>query len=283
MKTIVIAGPRVSRMSTLRSRTLLAAPAALLLSGCFATQTDIRVLQGDIGLIRSEAATADSARRVAEANRDAQLNRMVGLVKANNDSINSLTKVMMGFRSDITTSMSSVEQQLLQIQELTGQSQRRLQEMRTSIEEHQNTQAAAPAGPGASPSATAGDGSPGPDELFQAARQQLLQGSNESARGAFQDLLTKYPKSDVAADAQFYVAESFAADQDQKAADSVYAIVSAKYPSSPRAATAMYKRGVSAQNAKDAATARKLFNTLIAKYPRSDEASLAKDRIRALK
>ncbi len=41
----------------------LAVPmAAVMLSGCFATQQDIRVLQGDLALIRSEAAAQDSAR-----------------------------------------------------------------------------------------------------------------------------------------------------------------------------------------------------------------------------
>lgn len=261
--------------------------AAAFLGGCFASQQDIKVLQSDIGLLRTETAAADSARRL-------QLDRAMASLRTTNDSLASLSSKLTRFRSDVTTSLSSVDQQLLQVQELTGQSQRRIQEVRASLEERQSGSAApAPAGAAvaggggassaaASPAAGAA-GAPGPNQLFQVAREQLMQGSNASARQAFDDLLTRYPKSDLAADAQFYVAETYAAENNTAAADSVYARVSARYAGSPRAATAMYKRGVAAQNASKTDQARDLFNELIRKYPRSDEASLARDRIKALK
>jgi tol-pal system protein YbgF len=245
----------------------VAGVAALALSGCFATQQDVRVLQGDISLLRSEQAAADSARRV-------QLDRAIRELRSATDSLSSLSTQFTRFRSDISTSMSSVDQQLLQIQELTGQSQRRLQEVRASLEERQ--QAATPATPGV-------ETTPGPNQLFQIAREQMMQGSNAAARQGFQDLLDKYPKSDLAAEAQFYIAETYAAEKNASAADSVYARVASKYAGSPRAATAIYKRAVAAQAAGDASSARTLFNQVIKKYPRSDEAALARDRIRALK
>lgn len=263
------------------SKVKLALPVtAVLLGGCFASQQDIKVLQGDIGLIRTEAASADSARRL-------QLDRALAAIRTNNDSVAALSARLIRFRSDVTTSLSSVDQQLLQIQELTGQSQRRIQEVRASLEERQNTApAAAPGAVGASGTtgaAASAEGGPGPNQLFQVAREQLMQGSNASARQAFEDLLTKYPKSDMAADAQFYIAETYAAENNATAADSVYARVASRYAGSPRAATAMYKRAIAAQNAGHSAQARDLFNGIIKKYPRSDEASLARDRVKALK
>lgn len=246
--------------------------AALALSGCFATQQDVRVLQGDITLLRSEQAAADSARRT-------QLDRAIRELRSATDSLSSLSTQFTRFRSDMSTSMSSVDQQLLQIQELTGQSQRRLQEVRASLEERQG---AAPAA-GATGAAPGGETMPGPNQLFQIAREQMMQGSNAAARQGFQDLLDKYPKSDLAAEAQFYIAETYAAEKNASAADSVYARVASKYAGSPRAATAIYKRAVAAQNAGKASDARDLFNQVIKKYPRSDEAALSRDRIRALK
>jgi len=242
-------------------------------TGCFATQQDVRVLQGDISLLRTEQAAADSARRV-------QLDRVLRDLRTANDSIRSLTTSFVRFRGDVSTSLSSVDQQLLQIQELTGQSQRRLQEVRASLEERQQT--AAPAATGAAPAAGA-EQTPGPNQLFQIAREQMMQGSNSSARQGFQDLLDKYPKSDLAAEAQFYIAETYAAENNTSAADSVYARVASKYAGSPRAATAIYKRAVAAQNAGRTDDARDLFNQVVKKYPRSDEAALARDRLRALK
>jgi tol-pal system protein YbgF len=258
-------------------KAMIAAPvAAVLLSGCFATQQDVRVLQGDIKLLRSEQAAADSARRV-------QMDRALVQLRAANDSLSALGSRLLRFRADVTTSLSSVDQQLLQIQELTGQSQRRLQEVRESLESRQAAQAPveAPGTPGATGAPAAG-AQPGPNQLFQVGREQMMQGSNAAARQAFTDLVTKYPKSDLAAEAQFYIAETYAAENNTSAADSAYAAVASKYPSSPRAATALYKRAVAAQNAGNGDTARDLFNQVIKKYPRSDEAALARDRVKTI-
>lgn len=258
-------------------RIITPALAALTLGGCFATQADIRVLQGDIATVRNESAAADSARRV-------QLDRVIAQLRAANDSLAGMSARLTQFRADATTSLASVEQQLLQVQELTGQSQRKLQEMRASLEARQETPAAAsPGTPGQPGAAPAADATPGPNQLFQIAREQMLQGSNAAARTAFQDLLTKYPKSDMAPEAEFYIAETYAAEGNTKAADSVYARVAARYSGASRAATAVYKRAILALNAGDRARARRFFTEVIRKYPHSDEAALSRDRLRVLR
>lgn len=265
---------RTTGASTRRAVSLAAMMAvAVALSGCFATQQDVRVLQGDISLLRTEQAAADSARRV-------QLDRVLHDLRTANDSLRALGSSFVHFRSDVSTNLSSIDQQLLQVQELTGQSQRRLQEVRASLEERQQTP---PPAAGTAAPAGAADATPGPNQLFQIAREQMMQGSNAAARQGFQDLLDKYPKSDLAAEAQFYIAETYAAENNASAADSVYARVAAKYAGSPRAATAIYKRAVAAQNAGRTDDARTLYNQVVKKYPRSDEAALARDRLRTLK
>ncbi len=219
-------------------------------------------------MMRGEQLAADSARKL-------QLDRALASIRVANDSLAAIGNHLTRFRSDMTSSVASVQQQLLQVQELTGQSQRRIQEVRASLEERQSATAA--------PDSTGAPATPGPNALFQVAREQMMQGSNAAARQAFQDLITKYPKSDVAPDAEFYIAETYAAEKNAAAADSVYAEVAAKYAGSPRAATAIYKRAVAAQNAGNGDQARTLYNQLIKKYPRSDEASLARDRVKTIK
>lgn len=251
------------------------APLTLLsLGGCFASQSDIQVLQGDLKLVRAESAQADSARR-------AQLDRVIAMLRTTNDSLAAMSGRVTRLRGDVTTRFASMEAQLLQIQELTGQSQTRLQEVRASLEARQQAAMAPTAGGAAG--TDSGTGGPGPNQLFQLARDQLLRGSNAAARTAFQDLLTRYPKADVAADAQFYVGEAYAGEGNAEAADSVYAEVVRRYPSSARAATALYKRATGAQASGSSARARQLFNEIIRKYPRSDEAALARDRVKALR
>ena len=243
-------------------RPLIAMP-ALFAGACVATQSDIRVLQGDLTVMRSEAAAAQDARRD-------QLNRLIASIQSTNDSIAALSARVARLRSDLTTSVQSIDTQLLAIQELTGQSQRKLQELRATLDQRPATPTETPAG-----------GTPGPNQLLELARSQMLNGANSSARTALQDLLTNYPTSDVAPDAQFYIAESFAAEGNAAAADSVYQLVVSQYPGSPRAATSLYKRGVAAQAAGKTSEARALFNELLKKYPRSDEAPLARERLNA--
>ena len=77
-------------------------------------------------------------------------------------------------------------------------------------------------------------GGPGPNQLYALGRQQFDQRSFAAARTALDDLLQRFPTSDVAPDALYYVGESFASERNTAAADSVYAAVVTRYPDAPR-------------------------------------------------
>jgi tol-pal system protein YbgF len=174
--------------------------------------------------------------------------------------------------------------QILQIQELGGQSQRRLQELRASLEEQRQTAAAAPpplvrdSAAAAAPTAPG----PGPAQLFQTSLDQLRRGSATVARGGFEELLRNYPNSEDAPEAMIYIAETYAAERNQVAADSVYGLVVQRYPTSPKAATALYKRALSLRAAGRTTGARAAFDRIVKEYPRSDEAALAREQLRTL-
>ena len=275
------------------------APVVLVTAGACATRTDVRVLQNDLANLKAERNAADSANR-------AQLERVIATLGTVSDSMVALTARSSRFQATVQQDMYAMQQQLVTIQELTGQSQRRLQELRASMEQRAQalatqapapSPAGAPAGTatnpapttsapttgGAAAATTPAPGGPGPNQLFQLALDQLRRGSTGSARAAFQDLLRQYPQSDVAGDAQFYIAESYAAEGKPAQADSVYAIVVTSHATSSRAATALYKRGVAAETAGRAADARTFYEGVVSQYPRSDEAALARDRLAALK
>jgi tol-pal system protein YbgF len=225
-------------------------------TGCLATRQDVEILQQDLRLVRSEAVRDDSIRAV-------QIQRLA-------DSVAALNRRMVEFRAETRGRFSTVDEQLTRTQEIAGQSQTRVQEMRAVLEQ------ARPVAPD-----TGAAGAPGPNQLYQLGRDQFMRGSNAAARTAFQELLTTHPESDMAGDAQFHVAETYSAEGNNPAADSVYAIVVSRYPNSQRAVTALYKRGVIAQQAGRNADAQRLFNQVVRQFPRSDEAALARDRLRA--
>ena len=267
------------------------APVALVATGaCFATQSDVRVLQNDLQIMRTESAMADSVRR-------AQLDTIIASLGRNRDSLASMGARLGKFQGDVREELYSLGQQLIQVQELTGQSQRRLQELRASLDQRAQELAAPPVpavdtaapAPGTPPasgpagSAQATPAAPGPNQLFQLALDQLRRGSTGAARMGFQDLLRQYPTADIAPDAQFYLAETMAAEGNAAAADSAYAEVVAKYPESQRAPTAAYKRAVAHQRAGRTEQARAALTQVVEKYPRSEEAALAREQLRTLR
>lgn len=254
-----------------------AASLALVFTGaCFATRSDMRVLQGDILNFRTEVARADSAR----ARQVAAVAASLGTVA---DSVRATSERLTRFQGDTRGDVRAIQQQLLQIQELTGQSQRRLQELRAEMESRaQQTVAPPPVAvtPGDSTVAAPVQAAPGPNQLYQLAYDQLRRGSYSSARAGFEELLRLYPTSELAPDAQINIAEAFAAEGTAASADSAYAAVVSNYPRSIRAPTALYKLALSMARQGKRPDARTAMDRVVREYPTSDEADLAREWLR---
>ena len=262
-----------------RAKIVLMAGAAFMLAGCFASVAQLSELRNDVNTQRAEADANDSIRAV-------QLVQILTTLRNVTDSISLFSTRLNRMRAESQSDMRALKQDVSAIQATTGQSQERLQQLRAQIEER-NRQSAAPRSSVISPADTVGKvaplpDAPGPNELFQIGKDQLTRGGNSAARAAFTDFLQRFPDSELAADAQFYIAESYAAEAANAPADTAYAIVVSKYGESPRAPTALYKRGVIAQTAGRTTAARRLYNDLVKRYPNSDEAELARERLRVL-
>jgi tol-pal system protein YbgF len=260
----------------MRARSL-APGVALLLGGCLASKRDVFILQTQLGSMQAASARADTARA-------AQIGAVLNQLVQSNDSVRALSARLSKLQSTVATDHYEMGRQILQIQELSGQSQRRLQELRASLEERSQMNAA----PVPVPAPVAGDSTrpapagPGPAQLFQSSLDQLRRGSGTVARAGFEELLRSYPASEDAPEAMIYIAETYAAERNQVAADSVYGLVVQRYPSSPKAATALYKRALSMRAAGRTTAARAAFDRVIKEYPRSDEATLAREQLRTL-
>jgi tol-pal system protein YbgF len=248
----------------------------LTASGCFfATKQDIDRLQQDIIGTRATSNAVDSVQR-------AQLIEVSRSVRSLDDSITAMSRRLAAMRTASESDMTAMREDISQLQDLSGQSEQRLRDMRATLEEkRQADQAAAPdtsAGAVAAPSS-----GPGPLQLLQAGRDQLLKGGNVSARSAFKELITKYPTSEYVPEAMFYTAQAYTAERNMDAADAQYAQLITRYPNSPRVPTAMYKRALQLQATKKTAEAKKLYQDIIKRFPRSDEAALADERLQALR
>ncbi len=265
---------------------LLLAPAVVLTAGaCFATRGDVRVLQSDIATL--QAAAARAAR--ADTAQTVQLRQILSGLTAVSDSLRRTSAAIQRFQGDVSMSMHGVEQQLLTIQELTGQSRKQVDALRAQMEARAAepppapvpSPAVVPGTPGVA--APAGAPSPGPYQLMELGKQQLARGATSAARAAFSDLLAQYPASDLAPEAQYQVALAYASAGSAVEADSVFAIVAERYPASERAPEAIYKRAIALKVAGQTRQARTLFQAVLDKYPKSEAATLSAAMLRDLK
>jgi tol-pal system protein YbgF len=247
-----------------------------VLGGCFfATKQDFDKLQQDIVVSRATSNAADSVQR-------AQLVDVSRSMRTLSDSITALSRRISAMRTASESDMTAMKEDIAQLQDLSGQSEQRMRDVRAALEEkRQQEPAPAPdtaAGSGATPST-----GPGPLQLLQAGRDQLLKGGNAAARAAFSELISKYPTSEYVSEAMFYTAQAYTAERNLDAADAQYLGLISRFPKSPRVPTAMYKRALHLQSQKKTAEAKRLFQDIIKRFPRSDEAALADERLQSIK
>jgi tol-pal system protein YbgF len=243
-----------------------------LLGGC-ALKGDVRRVELQVQAARAEVARLDSARHADRDTLVATLDRLDRALAAQRVLLTQL-------QGDARTELQAIRQEIATLQELTGQSQQRLSELRRRFEAPPPPGREAPAAPGeVTPGGAAAD--PGPGQMYEMSLQQYRRGSLSTARLGFQEFLRAYPDHERAPDALFYIGETYAREHPDSAA-AVYESIVRQHPRSTRAPAALYKLGLMAEQRGDAASARAHFSRVIAGYPRSDEANLARDKLQRL-
>src|SRR5215208_3394016 len=239
------------------------------LLGCV-SKADVQRVQDDVALFKAETARRDSARA-------AQLTEVIRVQQRVMDSLTSSRRAVGQLRGDLASDLYNIQQQLVQLQELTGQSQQRLSELRTQLEARgeQIASTAADTARGPAPAAASAD------QMYEASLAQLRRGSTATARSGLREMLRAYPTSERAGDALYFIGQSYAAENTDSAI-AYYNQVVQKYPTSSRAGSALYNLGLLAERRKETRKARDAYQRVVQKYPQSDEAALARDRLKAL-
>lgn len=258
------------------ARTTTTGLLAVLVAGC-ATKGAVRRVETELLVVRTVMVRQDSARA-------AELGRVIALQQRTLDSLSSTRDAIRQMRSDLGGELVAVQQSLVQIQELTGQSQRRLNELRRQLDDR--TEQFTPADSGPTPILLPDTGAvvartPTPDQLFQASLRELQRGSSSTARAGFQEYLRTYPTHSQVSAALYWVGESLGRESPDSAR-AYYEQVVTRFSTSPHAPSALYKIGLRSEERGDRGAARAAYQQVIARYPRSDEADLARQRLATL-
>ncbi|MFQ6112079.1 MAG: tol-pal system protein YbgF [Nitrospinota bacterium] len=122
---------------------------------------------------------------------------------------------------------------------------------------------------------------PLPEELeYQRALNTLLrQRRSALARRMFDKFIEKYPKSELADNAQYWIGESYYVENKYERAILAFAEVQEKYKEGDKVPDAILKQALSFAALGDKEAARDLLRQLITRFPTSQAAQLAKQKL----
>lgn len=250
--------------------------AAVGLTGC-ATKRDVRDLSAEIANLR--------------ARQDTVLVILSGQNRAVRDSLFQVLNELIRTRGDLRNDLQRLEQQLTQIQQLAGQTQRsllqlqdlerRLREAPRAARPDDEEEAAPPGSETTRPVVERSTGTPA-DELYGLGLEQLDRGAAATARLAFEQLLQEHPGHARAPDAQFMIGETYYAEKRYDEALKALERVVELYPNASKSPQALYRAGVIAEERGNFSAARGYFNRVIGGWPRTEEARLADQALKRL-
>ncbi|MBC9251715.1 tol-pal system protein YbgF [Pseudomonas alcaligenes] len=186
-----------------------------------------------------------------------------------------------------------VEEQQNEIQRLKQESQARYQDIDSRLQAGGAAGAAAPAqnaptdgainandAPAApaqqAPAASNEPADPAKEKLYYDAAFDLIKAKDfPKASQAFTAFLRKYPQSQYAGNAQYWLGEVNLANGDLQAAGKAFAQVAASYPSHAKVPDSLFKLADVEQRLGNTERAKGILQQLIAQYPGSSAAQLA--------
>ena len=121
------------------------------------------------------------------------------------------------------------------------------------------------------------------DEIYRLAKQAFDQGDSDAARKKFQELIEKFPKSERADNAQFWIGEIYYREKWYEKAILEYQKVIENYPKGNKVPASLLKQGLAFLNLGDKTNSRLILEELIKKHPKSNEAKIARDKVKSLK
>ncbi|TMA17595.1 MAG: tol-pal system protein YbgF [Deltaproteobacteria bacterium] len=114
--------------------------------------------------------------------------------------------------------------------------------------------------------------------LYNLARQRLDQGQAAKARDLFQDFMNRYPKDELAANAQYWLGETYFTEKKWNDAIVEFQKVLKEYKGSDKVPDALLKIGMSFQAQGDCQNALLFFDEVVQAHKSSPAAKAAHDR-----
>lgn len=121
---------------------------------------------------------------------------------------------------------------------------------------------------------------PPPSDLYRQAYGDFSRGKYDLAVTGFTTFLQKYPQSELAAQAQYYLGECHYSQSSWDKALNEFILVPQKYPHSDQVAAAILKQALCLELLNKPREAKELFNSLLKSYPGTSESFTAEEKLK---
>ena len=121
------------------------------------------------------------------------------------------------------------------------------------------------------------------DSFYLKGLDSLKAGDVAAARDQFTKFLEQNPKHELAANANYWIGETYYSEKNYESAILSYQEVIKNYPGKEKVVAAMYKQAMAFNAIKDAKSARFVLKKLIEGFPKSEEAKKAKVMLKEIK
>jgi tol-pal system protein YbgF len=239
--------------------------ALLSLSAC-ATKGDLRNVTTEL--------------RALSARQDSMLLALRQQAMVTQDSLRGTTNQLFEIRGTVNQQLARIQDELQIVRQENAQFAQLLASIRDQLERISRTSmAAAPPTPtGDVPPRLEGEAA----DMYEAALNQFNLRQYTTARLAFNQLITQYPNSAVAPEAQFMLGEILVAQNNLTDAIPAFERVGQLYPSAPKAADAGLKIGLVQIQLGRQSDARRTLQRVVDSYPGTPAAEQAQQKLREI-
>lgn len=261
----------------------------------WAVSKEIIQLQRDVALLQD--AMRDLQRSVDEKNAVLRtlIEQSLDAVNRMNLSVAALQKVVQDSTGNsnarvdaVAGQMQSLNESLEEVKSRLGKLQQQLADTQSVVQSLDSKLSGGAPPPTGAAAGTPSAGTPVPSNipsaevLYSTALRDFTSGKYELARQEFTDYLRYYSSTDLAANAQFYIGETFYAQKDYDQAIVEYDKVLERYPKGYKLAAAQLKKGYALLELDRTDAGVRELRAVVNRFPNSDEARLARERLRRL-
>ncbi|MGH9861875.1 MAG: tetratricopeptide repeat protein [Candidatus Acidiferrales bacterium] len=251
-------------------------------------------LQRDVALLRDQVRELQRSHEENTAVLKTLLEQTVDAVNRMQRAVASVEKNVQEAQANTNLQVDALSTQVQSLRDTVDELRARLGQISQQVEETRGVLESvdarlAPLGPGEPTPAGAGTpAAPGPqappsaDVLYSTALRDFIGGKYDLARQEFADYLKYYSRTQLAGNAQFYIADTYYHEKDYQRAISEYDKVFESFPNSYKIAAAQLKKAYALLELDQRQAGVQILRTLMQKFPGTEEAKWAEARLERL-